>query len=180
MPFTLGRLTGYAALGLFAGAAGQALTELLQSSIAGWILGLAAVIVGLSLIRNQSNSCSHQQLEEQQVNFINQSDINRKDPMMPGALYFMGAGMALNPCVPLTAILAAAAASGNAIAGLNLGLAFGVGAVIIPTFMFGLLVAHFGRELKQHLGHLEKHVGKASGSLLILLGLATMIGWVQP
>jgi len=184
LPFTLGRLTGYTSLGLLAGAAGQALTELLQSSIAGWILGTAAIIVGLNLLRNKSNASSctkhHAPAKEQTVNFTRQPTSAQAKTLMPGALFFMGTGMALNPCVPLTAILAAAAASGNAISGLSLGLSFGIGAIVIPTFVFGLLVAHFGNELKRHLGHLEKHIGKFSGSLLILLGIATIIGWVQP
>jgi len=184
LPFTLGRLTGYTGLGLLAGSAGQALTELLQSSIAGWILGTAAILVGLNLLRNKSNSTScskhHTPEKEQTVTFNKQPNVTQAKALMPGALFFMGTGMALNPCVPLTAILAAAAASGNAISGLSLGLSFGVGAIVIPTFVFGLLVAHFGNELKSHLSHLEKHIGTFSGSLLILLGLATIIGWVQP
>lgn len=100
--------------------------------------------------------------------------------MMPGALFMMGTGMALNPCVPLTAILAASAASGSAVLGMGLGLTFGIGAVVVPALVFGLLVAHFGAELKQHLGAWAKHIEKISGVLLILLGLATVSGWVQP
>lgn len=183
LPFTLGRLTGYSILGLAAGLAGQVLTELLQSALAGWILGSAAILVGMSLIiRKRSTShCSqhHQPNDEQTVSFISPS-AKQKNTMMPGALFFMGGGMALNPCVPLTAILAAAAASGSALTGMGLGLSFGLGAVVIPAFVFGLLIAHFGAELKQHLGHWARHIETASGSLLILLGLATVLGWVQP
>ena len=88
--------------------------------------------------------------------------------------------LSVNPCVPLTAILAAAATSGSALTGMGLGLSFGLGAVVIPAFVFGLLIAHFGAELKHHLGHWAHHIEAASGSLLILLGLATVLGWVQP
>jgi uncharacterized protein len=183
LPFTLGRLSGYTALGLLAGTAGQTLTELLQSSIAGWILGIAAILVGLNLMRSQSSPghCNkHHTTKEQTVSFNKHITYKQEKALMPSALFFMGTGMALNPCVPLTAILAAAAASGSAISGLSLGLSFGIGAILIPTFVFGLLVAHFGNELKSHLGHLEKYIGTFSGSLLILLGLATLTGWVQP
>ena len=183
LPFTLGRLSGYTSLGLFAGMAGQAITEVLQSSAAGWILGLAAIAVGLSLFRSnrKASSCSSHapQSNEQVVEFTG-SDTSQTKTLMPDALFMMGAGMALNPCVPLTAILAAAAASGSAIAGLSMGLAFGIGAIVIPTFVFGLLIAHFGSELKQQMGNWSKHIGTVSGSLLILLGIATIMGWVQP
>ncbi|MCW8855497.1 MAG: sulfite exporter TauE/SafE family protein [Gammaproteobacteria bacterium] len=184
LPFTLGRLCGYTSLGLLAGFAGQALTELLQSSVASWILGIAVILVGLNLLRKKSDLSCHQHnanKSEQPVSFISTSNNNMPEKtMMPGALFMMGTGMALNPCVPLTAILAASAASGSALLGMGLGLTFGIGAVVVPALVFGLLVAHFGAELKQHLGNWAKHIEKASGILLIMLGLVTIAGWVQP
>ena len=185
LPFTLGRLCGYTSLGLLAGFAGQALTELLQSSVASWVLGIAVIVVGLNLLRKKSALSCHQHAEnknEHIVSFVNTSNNSNTPPtaMMPGALFMMGTGMALNPCVPLTAILAASAASGSALLGMGLGLTFGIGAVVVPALVFGLLVAHFGAELKQHLGNWAKHIEKASGILLIMLGLATISGWVQP
>ncbi|MDH5484472.1 MAG: sulfite exporter TauE/SafE family protein [Gammaproteobacteria bacterium] len=184
LPFTLGRLCGYSLLGLLAGLAGQTLTALLQSSLAGWVLGIAVILVGFNLLRKKStHSCTQHtaHINEQTVSFAGTADKrNTPKAMMPSALFLMGTGMALNPCVPLTAILAAAAASGSALLGMGLGLTFGLGAVVIPAFVFGLLIAHFGAELKQQLGNWSKHIEKASGSLLILLGLATVFGWVQP
>ena len=185
LPFTLGRLCGYTLLGMLAGLAGQTLTTLLQSSVAGWVLGIAVMLVGFNLLRKKAtHSCEQHatSTNEQTVSFVSTTGNSYTPPkvMMPGALFFMGGGMALNPCVPLTAILAASAASGSAVFGMGLGLTFGLGAVVIPAFVFGLLVAHFGVELKQQLGSWAKHIEKASGSLLILLGLATVLGWVQP
>ena len=184
LPFTLGRLSGYTLLGLIAGTAGQAITELLQSSIAGWILGTAAILVGLKLLRHSSTtSCSSHEVKQpthSTVQFVNTETNHGHHTSMPGSLFVMGAGMALNPCLPLTAILTAAAASGSMLTGISLGLAFGMGAVLIPTFVFGLLIAHFGTELKQHLGNWSSHITKSGASLLIILGIATILGWVQP
>lgn len=179
LPFTLGRLTGYSMLGFAAGAAGQAITELLQSSVAGWILGIAAMLVGLNLILSRSthNSCHTQTKQEYAVTLTKQT-MTQNHLLAP--LFMMGAGMALNPCLPLTAILAAAAASSSSVIGLSLGLTFGLGAVLIPTLVFGVLVAHFGAELKQQIGSWSRQIEKFSGSLLVLLGLFTAIGWVQP
>ena len=168
LPFTLGRLSGYTLLGLLAGSAGQALTELLQSSVAGWLLGVAAILVGLNLFRSTTgNSCSshtNRNSTEQIVQFVKTKDKTNIQTKIPSSLFLMGAGMALNPCIPLTAILTAAAASGSMTTGVTLGLAFGLGAVLVPTLVFGLLVAHFGIELRQHLGHWSAHIGKAGGS----------------
>jgi len=180
-PFTLGRLCGYSMLGLAAGMAGQTLTHLLQSSVAGWILGLATILVGLNLIlsRPSDMSCHIQNKQEQTVTLIRQPVMQAQE-QLPSPLFMMGLGMALNPCVPLTAILAAAAASGSAVMGVSLGLTFGMGAVVIPTLVFGVLIAHFGHELKQQTGSWSRHVEKVSGSVLVLLGVFTAMGWVQP
>ncbi|MCW8956069.1 MAG: sulfite exporter TauE/SafE family protein [Gammaproteobacteria bacterium] len=181
LPFTLGRLSGYSMLGFIAGMAGQVITELMQSSVAGWILGIAAILVGLNLMLSKKShkSCHTHAQQEQTVRFTHPT-MTQTQKQLPAPLFMMGAGMALNPCVPLTAILAAAAASGSSAMGLGLGLTFGLGAVVIPTFIFGLVIAHFGAELKQHIGSWSRHVDKVSGSLLILLGIFTAVGWVQP
>lgn len=180
LPFSLGRVSGYAVLGLIAGTAGQLIAQLMQSRLAGWVLGLATILVGISLILNraQKKSCNQQSSHEQRVNSY-QSLKHHQHPL-PLPLYMMGAGMALNPCLPLTAILAAATASGSWLTGLGLGLAFGMGAVLIPSLVFGLLIAHFGAELQRHIGSWAGQIQTTSGSLLILLGLVTTLGWVQP
>jgi cytochrome c biogenesis protein CcdA len=190
LPFTLGRLIGYSSLGMLAGMAGQALGNLLQSSLAGWLLGVAAMLVGLKLMRSPSAAaaCSRPHAThgtENTIAFVNRNTVgrdavNNKPADMPVALFTMGAGMALNPCIPLTAILTAAAATGSAGLGLGLGLSFGLGAVLIPSLVFGLLMAHFGSELKQQLGRWSRQLEKISGGLLVMLGLATALGWVQP
>lgn len=185
LPFTLGRLFGYSSLGLLAGTAGQALSNLLQSSLAGWLLGLAAMLAGLKLMRSQAAvaACagSHATHDAQSsLTFHSRDSVDRTPTDMPVTLFTMGAGMALNPCIPLTAILTAAAATGSAGLGLGLGLSFGFGAVLIPSLVFGLLMAQFGSELKQQLGHWSRHLEKISGGLLVILGAATAAGWVQP
>lgn len=181
LPFTLGRLSGYSVLGFVAGMAGQLITELLQSRVAGWVLGLATILVGFSLILNRSHitGCNKEKKQVHRVT-IGKPGKSNNHHQLPAPLFMMGAGMALNPCLPLTAILAAAAASGSSIMGLGLGLAFGIGAVIIPSLVFGLLIAHFGAELKQQIGSWSRQVEATSGSLLVLLGIFTSLGWVQP
>ena len=184
VPFTLGRLTGYSSLGLIAGLAGQLLVDWLQSSLAGWILGLAAIAVGIRLFvkRSDNTACHSISPQQQTIHFHKQASTQptATKSLLPGALFLMGVGMALNPCVPLATVLAAAATGGSMLLGVSLGLSFGVGAVILPTLFFGILIAHFGTELRNNLGQWKHHIEKFSGSLLILLGLATTAGWIQP
>ena len=184
IPFSAGRLTGYSSLGLAAGFLGSSLNSWFKSPVVGWILGGATILVGLSLLwkRNQK---TEPELNVS-VNVQTLDAIEKKTPScvpnrsLPGGLFVMGAGMALNPCAPLATILIAASATGSAIAGLGLGLGFGVGAVIIPAFVFGIGVAHFGRQLRLHMEDWRPKLEVAASALLIVMGIVTALGWIRP
>lgn len=92
----------------------------------------------------------------------------------------MGAGMALNPCAPLTTVILAAATTGSTKAGMLLGFGFGVGAVLVPTVIFSLGVAHFGQQLKQHMSRWGNTLENASIGLLLVMGMGTALGWIAP
>ncbi len=92
----------------------------------------------------------------------------------------MGTGMALNPCAPLSTVILAAATTASALAGFSLGLGFGLGAVIVPTLTFSLGVAHFGSQVREHLGQWRPALENASVGLLLLLGTGTALGWITP
>ncbi len=184
-PFSAGRLTGYAMLGVAAGALGQALEKWLATPLIGWLLGGATIVVGLSLLwrsrRSQSIGCNKSTSTTVSVPLGKLKDApTPSGPTLPGGLFFMGAGMAFNPCAPLGTVLLAASATGSAAGGLSLGLGFGAGAVIIPTLLFGFGVAHFGRQLRQHMQHWRPSLEVGASVLLILLGLTTALGWVKP
>ena len=98
--------------------------------------------------------------------------------MLPGSLFFMGMGMALNPCAPLTTVILGAATTASALAGFSLGLGFGLGAVAIPTLIFTFGVAHFGLQLKKHMGRWSGALETTSVGLLLLMGAGTAMGWI--
>jgi len=170
LPFSLGRCTGYALLGLVAGGMGQVLVQMLDSAPVHLLLGAATVLLGLLLLRRRSTGAAcggggHQVGTGLQIH--------------GSALFLMGAGMALNPCLPLTTLLLAAASTGSAVTGLALGAAFGAGAVIIPALIFGLGVAHLAGQLRQHLGSPQR-LEQVSALLLVGLGAMTALGWMTP
>lgn len=171
VPFSLGRLFGYAALGTVAGAAGNTATRLVDSSLAAWLLGGATVLVGLSLIRGKQG-CKVKKSDEKIM--------RRAVRPLPFSLFGMGAGMALNPCLPLGTVLLAAAATAKASTGATLGLAFGLGAVVVPALVFGVLVARFGAQVRAHAAHWRGRLETGAGVSLILLGTATLLGWIRP
>jgi len=184
IPFSAGRLTGYSSLGLAAGFLGSSLNEWFKSPVVGWILGGATILVGLSLLWKRKQKT---EIEPKiSVNIQTLDSVEKKTPScvpsrsLPGGLFVMGVGMALNPCAPLATILIAASATGSAIAGLGLGLGFGVGAVIIPAFVFGIGVAHFGRQLRLHMEDWRPKMEVAASALLIVMGIVTALGWIRP
>jgi len=182
IPFSLGRLSSYSMLGGVAGGFGYAATSWLESGYAGYFLGVATIVIGLLMIRRSMNgkfSCDkiNQPSDLQQEKKIT----FQKDP--PGfsfGLFAMGAGMALNPCIPLATVLTVSAAMANPYDGLMLGLAFGVGAVAIPAIIFGFAVAHFSEQIRYHLSAWRGRLEKMAGSMLVLLGGFTLMGWIQP
>lgn len=176
VPFSLGRLAGYSALGAVAGGLGYAGTAWIEDGAAGMVLGGATVLAGLLLLRNSRPACRPARADAAQP-LRRGSD---RPKALPPTLFAMGAGMALNPCVPLGTVLLAASATAQPMAGAWLGLGFGIGAVLIPGALFGLLVAHFGGQVRVHLARWEGRLRAGAGSLLVALGTFTIFGWVQP
>lgn len=192
VPFSLGRITGYTLLGAIAGSFGLAATTWIEQGIAAQVLGVATILAGLYLLFGSSlkaNSCAshkaHKPGDTSTVNFIKQGTgkktaAKKSTLYMTGSLFTMGTGMALNPCIPLVTILTVAASMATPEDGARLGIAFGLGAVVIPTLFFGLAVAYFSQQIKVHLKQWEKGLQRTSGVMLIFLGTFTALGWIQP
>lgn len=178
LPFSAGRLAGYSALGALAGYAGYTATNWLKEGPAGTLLGIASVILGVLLLHRagRGKSCGVTTRAEQPIG-MPRKQAGRK--LMPLSLFGLGMGMALNPCVPLGTVLTVAAATADPLLGVQLGLAFGLGAVVVPALVFGLLVAHFGLQVRQALARWSGKLEAGAGGMLIVLGAVTALGWVQ-
>lgn len=182
IPFSMGRLTSYSLLGAVAGSFGYAATTWIEDGPAAQILGIATVIIGILMMRGRlggSKACSRHAQETGEVT-IGQLTPSRKRPFFSMTLFTMGAGMALNPCVPLATVLTVAAAMATPTDGLMLGLAFGTGAVAIPTLIFGFAVAWFGAQIRYHLANWRRRLEQVAGGMLVLLGSVTALGLIQP
>lgn len=180
VPFSLGRLTSYSLLGTIAGSFGYAATAWIEDGPAAQILGIATIIIGILMMRRTfgSKSCSKHTRKNESETVIHFST-RKQRPLFSISLFGMGAGMALNPCVPLATVLTVAAAMATPIDGLMLGLAFGIGAVAIPTLLFGIAVAYFGAQIRYHLASWSGRLEQVAGGMLVLLGSVTFLGFVQ-
>lgn len=177
--FSLGRLLAYTLLGLVAGFIGLNAAHWLDPDFGGVLLGVATLAIGVSLWRRRPQACAstgHYAAAEQAIKFHHPAD---KKPVSAPGLLFMGLGMGLNPCAPLGMVLVAAAATGSVWLGASLGLVFGLGAVLLPTFLFATLMAHFGQQLRQHMLPWQGPVQKAAAVLLMTLGILTALGLVR-
>ncbi len=183
LPFSLGRLSGYALLGGLAGGLGLLVQDWLALPWVHWVLGGATVLVALSLLFRRQRRCDHVRREHPQVAI---DSLKQTPPaegnasLLPGSLFLMGFGMALNPCAPLTTVMLASATSASIITGLSLGAGFALGAVFVPTWVFAFGVAHFGAQIRQHLTQHRTALENTSVALLVLTGTATALGWITP
>ncbi len=176
MPFFAGRMLGYTLLAAVAGAAGESLISAsLLDGRGSLVLGIATAVLGLLVLwrsRKAVDSCPASLYPRERSRGSLRG--------VPLGLFGMGMGMALNPCLPLTSVLLAAAATAQAGAGALLGLTFGVGAVLIPLLLFGTLVTLLGSQIRIHAQRWKPVLERGAGILLIALGAVTALGWVRP
>lgn len=171
VPFSLGRLISYSGLGLAAGYLGQTLSTSLKTPLIAWMLGAATICVGIYVLWSSFKkhrgfqSCGSPSALKPNSKF---------SKVMPGGLFFMGMGMALTPCSPLSTVLLVSAASASAFTGVSLGFSFGMGAVMVPALIFGLGMAYFGQRIREILAKWRKSLEHASGVILIIMGLGTI------
>lgn len=184
LPFSLGRISGYTSLAGAAGWAGLWVEDLIAGPWVRWILGGATILVALSILwRRGSSGCKSACPTAAPVKIENGSALENRPigrSSLPGSLYMMGFGMALNPCAPLTTIILAAATSASLLAGASLGIGFALGAVALPSLIFAFGVAHFGHQIRLHLAHHRTTLENTSVGLLVMIGSATAFGWITP
>jgi sulfite exporter TauE/SafE len=172
LPLSLGRLTGYGALGAASGLAGLLAGDLVGSGVVRLVLGCAALFVGLALLLGArgSKTCPSTVAATQPLRRV----LPAARGLMPGGLYLMGVGMALNPCAPLGIVLFSAAATASGVDGALLGAGFGIGAIAVPALVYGVAVAYFGQQLRAQLGDWRRGIERLAAALLIMSGLANL------
>lgn len=181
IPFSAGRVLGYVGLGVMAGFLGAWVQEGLEGGPARWVAGLATLGAAWSLWRRRRPSRTPS--AGRGVTVAGPTGIAAPPSAgdtLPGSLFLMGLGLALNPCAPLTTLLLGAAATGSPWLGLALGLAFAFGAVAPPALAMGFGLGAFARRLRTGLESWRGGFETASIALLCLMGVATALGWIDP
>ncbi|MET0027208.1 MAG: sulfite exporter TauE/SafE family protein [Candidatus Thiodiazotropha sp.] len=198
LPFSLGRLSVYVGYAGLAGALGQVLEEGFGADWIRPVMGIATLLVGLALLlRGSQSPCSPGAAQRNPGSRSTQADpglsctphvtpaprvkidrigvSGRTAPLLPGGLYLMGVAMALAPCGPLSAVLISAATVGDTGHGLLLGLGFGLGAIALPSLLYGTLFAHLGSGLRERLQNWRPGIERLSALLLIFVGAGNLL-----
>lgn len=170
LPLSLGRLAGYGSIGFAAGLAGHALKDGAAAPALHLLVGGAALMVGLALLWRRP-ACATAGGSTATLQRLAPAP----RPLLPGGLFLMGFSMAMSPCAPLGVVLFSAAATASPGAGLLLGLAFGLGAIIVPSLVYGLGAAYFGTRLREQLGNWRKPIELLSAGLLLATGVGHLI-----
>ena len=183
LPFSIGRLSGYAAMAGLAGLAGLYLDEAITGETqVRAIVGIATLLIGIALWLRGSRpvTCSSQSASavvSVPLQQLAQSRDDGKAPrsLLPGGLFLLGVGMTLTPCAPLSAVLVSAAALCNPWQGLILGLGFGAGAIVIPSLFYGVGAAFLGSRIREQLQQRQHLLVRLSAGLLVLSGVGNLV-----
>ncbi len=184
LPFSLGRLAGYAALATAAGALGEYLGgQIAEAAQVRALIGVAAILIGLALWQRRTGAATchggaaarNDERPLQRVEYAHATLPGRGRPLLPGGLLLLGAGMTLTPCAPLGTVLFSAAVSASPWHGLLLGLGFGLGAIFIPSLVYGIGAAWIGARLREQLQHHHVTATRLSAALLVLTGVGNLL-----
>jgi sulfite exporter TauE/SafE len=183
LPFSIGRLSGYAGMATMAGVVGYYLEGAITDEVeVRAVVGCATILIGIALwLRGPKvSACSTKNSSQVAAVPLEQigtkaSPDNVPRPLLPGGLFLLGVGMTLTPCAPLGAVLFSAATVASPWHGLMLGLGFGVGAIIIPSLLYGVGAAYLGSRLREQLQHRQLVIMRLSAGLLILSGVGNLM-----
>ena len=202
LPFMTGRLVGYFTMGVTAALLGSVIKEYLAhpvvpifAAIISFWLALkmwrqaadkkcatahAPVAAANSASSNSSALNSSASLSLAKASTSKQSPANiiasDEQPLVERnawQLAMLGFSLALNPCIPLFGLLAAAAQSADPMWGGMIALSFGLGAIVIPSLLVRYGVALLGRELRSQLAQWQVGLTRTGALMLVLVAVNT-------
>jgi len=171
-PLAVGRLVGYGSFGWVAGMAGNVMKDGTAAPTVRLVVGAAAVMMGLALLWRRP-ACATASNEVAPLRRMKVPAEPRV--LLPGGLFLMGIGMALTPCAPLGIVLFSAAVSASAGQGALLGVAFGLGAIVVPSLVYGIGAAYLGSRLREELNTWRPAMERIAAGLLIIVGLSNLL-----
>lgn len=192
LPFMTGRLLGYFTMGVSAALLGSVIKEYISHPVVPIFAAIISLWLALKMWRQAADKkCatahapvttpnSSASLSFSKAPMSNPSSANiiasDEQPLVERnawQLAMLGFSLALNPCIPLLGLLAAAAQSANPIWGGMIALSFGLGAIVIPSLLVRYGVALLGRELRTQLSQWQVGLTRTGALMLVLVAINT-------
>lgn len=165
VPFSLGRVFTYITIALIASTSAIWIKEIINNpTISQTILGVATIVVALLIFKNsfskKSSCCS----------------TSTNTPKNKIGYFFMGAGISINPCVPVLTLVTASTHTTSFIEAFGFGLVFGFGAIIASFLVFGLILSKVAKEIMVEFNNYKTAIERFAAFLLFLVGTFTLNG----
>ncbi len=168
MTFSAGRILGYTIAGMVCGLTGMAAEKFFQQQQIVLAAGVLFLVTGLSIAfspgRKGRKGCKKTDTPLCQ----------NQNPKL--RLSFLGLITGMLPCVPYTAVMAAAAASGSLVTGGALALCFGLGTSVSPLLIIGGGAGWFSKKILEKTPDLDGVIRKITGGIIVLMGARMLIG----
>jgi sulfite exporter TauE/SafE len=160
--FTASRIAGYTAMGLLCGLLGQIGKALFPARAVMMTGGIIILIIGINVCHPGNNRvCRKKKL----------SGLKRT----PFQLALLGLLMSLVPCLPCTAIMACAVASGDYIKGGLAAFFFAAGTAISPLYLIGGGAAWLSGRIAAKIPENRNIIRYINGSMIAFMGLRILL-----
>ena len=194
LPFMSGRLLGYFSMGVTAALLGSVIKDYLSHPVVPIFAAVISIWLALKMWRQASTKTCASTLQAdtkssfKAVPFKTDSFETAHSEGVPDLiasdekplverntwqLSMLGFSLALNPCIPLLGLLAAAAQSADPLWGGGIALRFGLGAIVIPSLLVRYGVALLGRELRSQLAQWQVGLTRTGALMLMLVAINT-------
>lgn len=182
LPFMTGRLVGYFSMGLSAALLGSVIKGYLSHPVVPVFAAVISLWLALKMWRQASTKkCASSPMEKPRSTNPSASSASNfiasdEKPLIEKNIWqlaMLGFSLALNPCVPLLGLLAAAAQSADPLWGGMIALSFGLGAIVIPSLLVRYGVALLGRELRTQLAQWQVGLTRTGALMLVLVAINT-------
>lgn len=173
LPFSLGRIFSYTVTSVLAlSGAGFVKAVLDDNALFQGILGTVTLVMGLFMLYrvfyNKRRACAS-----------NPAIPKRRTQSLLG-LFGIGALVSINPCAPVLTLVALSANSGSFANAVGMGVAFGLGAVLVPFLFYGFFLSTVVRGLLTEFKRYTKGIEITAALLLTVVGILIVNGQIRP
>ncbi|MFT7880223.1 MAG: sulfite exporter TauE/SafE family protein [Sulfurimonas sp.] len=171
LPFSLGRIFSYTMIAMTASFSSALVKNILDDNrLFQVILGTLTILMGLFLLirtlSKRSKGCDTSHCHSQNVK---------------GALGIFGIGVlvSLNPCAPIVTLVALSANTTMWTTAASYGIAFGLGAVLVPFVFYTFIVGTIVQGLLEQFRKYIKWIEIFAASLLMIIGMLVFAGKIS-